>query len=207
MWGYLVEVDWGYLVTYTSLVPAVSSPFAPSRLWSLLVPAAYAGHGDIADQSAIEVSIGQSLTDLESHTLAVDGLGTASYCDAFILFARGDVGTIGPLDAPPLDGVSRCLSRWTAPDGGWQRFEIDTDIAHGEVQSTFDSSPETLRNSPAQIGPDLPGLRVRFVRELHSVFDGIRFEDTTERNVARRVLRNLTRTTRVSVATTQEQFR
>lgn len=209
--GYLVEVDSGYLVTYSvSLVPCpLSNRPQKWHLWEWVVPRAYAGHGDIADQSAIEVSVGQSLTHLEPRILTVDGLSAATYCDAFILFARGDVGTIGPPDAPPLDGVSLILrGRWTAPDGGQATpFHIDTDIAHGEVQSTFDTRPETLRNSPVQLGPSKPGLHVRFVRQLHTLFDGIRFEDTTERNVARRILRNLTRTTRVNVATTQEQFR
>ncbi len=200
--GYTVQIEWGYVVTYSvSLVPCPMASLSPVlQLIEWVFPSAYAGHGDIADQSAIEASIAESLLDMSSRVIRRTDMSESRYCDAFILFARGDLGTITDEADLDADGISVTLrGRWLPPGGMTPTpLVIETDLARGELQSSFDQSADALINRPIEIGPDSPGARIRFVRSLSTLFDGIDFETALERTVARGVLRNLAEKTTFS---------
>jgi len=86
---------------------------------------------------------------------------------------------------------------WRAPgEIDAHPLRLETDLARGELQSTFDETNMGLEDDPLEIGPSAPSARIRFIRPVASLFDGIDFSQTTARNIERGVLRNLAEKTR-----------
>lgn len=179
--GATVDITEGYLSTYAaSLAPCV--PATATSLLRRIGPArAWAGHGNDEGLATAAGRIEQ-IRPQPALPLATLETPPIAYCRAHWVAAPADASTV---DAEALDMRGRVLRI----RGRWQQ--------HGS-NGDFDWSSTVASGALAELPAELTGsVRVRVVRPLDTLFDGIDFATTTEATGTRELLLALARGTRL----------
>lgn len=196
--GYTIQVDEGHIVNYeTALVPCpiakkkVTTPL--TSLWAQFgaffsVTTAYAGHGDVADQSALKTGFVEAIGG-SSVTKTVTQLQPTTYCDIHYLVARADQTVVRDADMPDMVNRSILLEgQYKAPGGGdWTPFVVDSSIAYGALRN---NSVVSMDSGSIVLG-EATKLSVTLRRPMRSLFKDIDFEGMNESSIARTILKNL----------------
>jgi hypothetical protein len=181
--GYRVEVDSGWAVLYAlSLVPCdLASKQPETSVWGWLFGrSAWANHAPFDDPSLVEFSIPERLDPPIDQQLGPIQFPVDTYCDTFWLVARGDPGT-------ESDGTSLALTgTWSRGDMSG-RVELDSDFALA-LYEPLSTVPVATR-----------GLHVTLRRSMHTLFDGIDFENDNHDTQAWRTVSNLIEDTDVVI--------
>ena len=196
--GYMIQIEQGHVVNFeTALVPC---PVAEKTSWGLSthrwahlidlvsVTPAHAGHGDIADQSALTAGFVEFIGG-PSIAKTIDRLMPATYCDVHYLIARADPMTLRD-DAMP-DMTNRSLfieGQYKAPgEQDWTAFVVDSSIAYGILRSHAQAPPTT---ETIALG-ESKRLNVNVRRPMKSMFQDVNFDGMNSSSIARLILRNL----------------
>jgi len=198
--GYEVQIDGGWLVSYAAtFVPCRSASkeriTAPNGILafvaSLMVSTARAGHGDVADPSAMSDGTVETIGGPHIR-VRVGPIPNAQYCDLHYLVARGDAVTARLNTAPDMIGTSLKISgRYRGEnESEFSSFSISTDIAFGTLHSAQAEGAAYFAGVSATVDGN-QGLGVHLSRPMGTLFDDIAFGDLRHNSIARIILRNL----------------
>lgn len=181
-----VEVDELAVVDSSVALVSCSPPKPPTALIDWIIPTARAGH-TLSPEAARRLGLVQVDTPHVSRFApeAVELFGerildgSDRYCRIHWLVARGPTHGPHDLTAEGWAGVSlRVRGRFVPPGQPPQPFGWETGMANG-----------AFRDLPAELVDDAP-TRLRLVRHVDKLFEGISFSDRAEL-LPRKVLNNL----------------
>jgi len=215
--GYRIEIDKMYLVTYrTGLIACEEADLVdvnrvnPYQMctaarwsWSL-VSTAYAGHSFTDDDPVvINTQHVEDLSNPKSFDLGLVTVSEQRYCRLHYLLARAEREATGlPEDVALVDSSTYFEGRYYAPGSNEAvTFSVLDSSADGAL---IDITAETPSTSQAlgMINVNFEGARVHIIRNLGLMWDDVDFLSMSSRDIARRVLGNLTSTLKVEIERT-----
>jgi hypothetical protein len=207
--GYRVRVERGYLVARSmELVECGGSSERVAGLPSLVgavlgPPPAYAGHGSMAPNPvAISTPHIESLLAAEHAEAGRVPLPNVAYCRVHYLVARADRSAVGlPADLDMLDKSVRVEGAYLAPGATEEvPFALATSIANGALVELFPPGRFAVAQDAFRLTGDVAGARVVIRRRLATLFDGIRLDEASTGDAARRLVENVIDDATVEVA-------
>jgi hypothetical protein len=212
--GFRIVVEKAYLVTYrTGLVaceeadlvdPQRDNPHqmctASSWSWSL-IPNAYAGHSFVDDDPVvITTSYVEDLSNPKLTDLGIVTVGGQTYCRVHYLLARAEREAVGlPEDVALVDSTIYLQGRYFAPDSNeavaFTILDASADGALVDIEGDQAIAPPSL----SLINVDYEGAQLRLIRNLGFMWDEVNFVSMSPRDIARRVLGNLTSTLKLEI--------
>ncbi len=198
--GHRFEVTRGFLVSASAELVEC----APEASWwrSILGPSvAWAGHGGDVNPAAVTASRVESLTGLDALEFGAVRLGPSRYCQVHYLIGRADTQTLDMPTDLDLEGVSLLLEgTWTPPGGEPAPFKVETGLATAVLFDLFPPGGFGKITSAFELELEgTVGALVRVERVPGALLDGVAPDEMGEEAMARQILRNIIRSTRIEV--------
>ena len=220
--GYRVMVHRGYLTTHSlELIPCdPATATLPPRffrffnhwgnrlqLFAALLPErqdlnplqsqpAFAGHGPLTyNPSRMVMPYVESLVQPAAIQRKPHSVPKAVYCKAHYLIARATGAVQNQPDNRGMDDLSLWIEgEYTAPNATVTNpFVLKTSIAWGSIMDAIASPGTSDRATKIVLTSGKSMTRVTLRRNLGSMFDGVDFENMSESERARAILRSLAR--------------
>lgn len=192
--GWTVTISEGYLVQYSHSLVACADVVAsvePSLLeqaWSWVVPTAFAGHTGESDPSITPQPRLEVLIPPTGMTVGTVEVEPTAYCRSHFNVGRVMTPYEEWPEDPDLTGLSIYLrGTVTSPSGITTDLSLDITEAYGKL---FELDADALGWTPAQ-GEGPFTLDLHYTRDFGTLFDGIDFETTTDRDIGRAILASL----------------
>ena len=197
--GYRVEIDRGYLTTYTVSLVACDRNSTVSLgsqvlrgVGRALAARAFAGHSDEVDDSALPYSTVEDLVALEATELGGTAFDADEYCEVhYLVGPASEVAEDMPDDLAQLGATLTLVGvAYPADSSVGVPFSLWTDLANGELLAFTDSTLAPLVGT---------GVEARILRRPSTWFDGVDFVSATESEINRAILGNILDDVRVQL--------
>lgn len=200
--GYEVQVNRGYLVAYSAeLIGCEPSVLDTAWLFDYLGPQpAYAGHGADPNETRLTASYIEDLRRPVAVTVETVTVTPHSYCQAhYLIGPAGDSATQNlPQDVNMIGQSLFIAGAYIAP--GAERavsFTLQTRFPDGVIRDL--SAVETNQPTQLKVTTNSKAITVAIRRDLGTMFNGVDFEQMSESEQARAILRSLTDATNVVI--------